>query len=261
VSYLGTSPPSQQFLSPLRNQNYEQMNDDYHRLLGRIESQGESDEVQEPQEALSANSQVLSQPQYESLFYEANEFVGQGGSVLATKGLLEMNARERVEKIQVTVQCPNNIVCREAPLTIESIESGSASNTALTFITKSGAVPTSLDIHFHISYAVNLGERMDYRSTTTTLRLPFAQIAKCVAPIDAANFKITLTAVNPVQLDSLLGHIVTEFVSANAASFTYFNDSFVTIIVNTAGDKYRIQGSHLEAIWLLVEEIYISTKG
>jgi hypothetical protein len=27
------------------------------------------------------------------------------------------------------------------------------------------------------------------------------------------------------------------------------------------GDKYRVQGSHLEAIWLLVEEIVLKTNG
>jgi len=64
-----------------------------------------------------------------------------------------------------------------------------------------------------------------------------------------------------VALEALIGDIVSEFTSANAASFTYFNKSYVTIIMSQSGDKYRIQGSHLEAIWLLVEELYNKTSG
>ena len=90
----------------------------------------------------------------------------------------------------------------ESPISLDTISS--SEQQTITILTKKSIVPTNLSVNILVSYSINVGERQDYRTTTTTLRVPFSQVAESVPPIQEANYKITLTIVNPSPIENLI---------------------------------------------------------
>ncbi len=127
----------------------------------------------------------------------------------------------------------------------------------VTFFNRGTCVPSSLVAQAIAAYTNSKGEP---RTAQCDIHLPLSFLCKLVPPIKNSSAKVTMdTNKGPVGMNAIFGDFMqgadTSAAAVNVISFSYFNGSDCTIIVSKNAGRYRIQGSSLEALWIVTQEL------
>ncbi|KAG5494667.1 hypothetical protein JIQ42_02282 [Leishmania sp. Namibia] len=116
-------------------------------------------------------------------------------------------------------------------------------------------IPSSLEV---VVVAVYRGQRREYEVVEHVALAPLPLVARPVAPVRNTAFSVQLNTDQspPPSLADLFADMAPlGNVTANALSLRYLNGSDATVLVSKNAARFKLQGSTMEGLWLLVSEL------
>ncbi|KAJ9470991.1 Protein pthb1-like protein [Diplonema papillatum] len=254
-NYLGTDPATQptQLLDTARELDYDDM-DEEHRQLQQLIRQAVNAGKSEPEEHLQIQYECPSQ-------LDSADDGDSSGKSCTVKVFLKYSGKEDLENVALTVNCPQPFVTPESSIAIDRVEGQAEPQMIpITFMLSAEPAaamltPASLQAEVTCCYCSPTGEPLTARRS---FFLPMSLAGSVIPPVKNPNFKITLeTNLAPPPLQVLFDDITagSSDASMNVLSFQYNNSSDVTILVSKSANRFRIQASHFESLWLLTAEL------
>lgn len=254
-NYLGTDPATQpaQLLDTSRELDYDDM-DEEHRQLQQLIRQAVNAGKTEP------DNQIVLQ-------YECPSQLDDGSEKTCTVNLfLHYQGEENVENLSITVAIPQPFCLAggESTIAIDGVQGGSADPLVVPLVftvspdpTVAALSPVSLQTEVICCYSSPLGG--EPLTSRTSFFLPLALAGSIIPPVKNPSYKITLeTNHPPPALPTLFDDVVSgsgEATSTNVLSFQYNNSNDATILVSKSANRFRLQASAFESLWLLTAEL------
>eukprot|EP01060_Flectonema_neradi_P000961 TRINITY_DN1056_c1_g1_i1.p1 TRINITY_DN1056_c1_g1~~TRINITY_DN1056_c1_g1_i1.p1 ORF type:complete len:845 (+),score=132.55 TRINITY_DN1056_c1_g1_i1:68-2602(+) len=262
-SYLGTDPASQptQLIDTARELDYDDM-DEEHRQLQQLIRQAVNAGKSEPDDQIILQYECPSQ--LDSMSEGLDSPPGGGGKSCTVRLFVSYTGKEDIENVVVTVNVPQPFELPQAQssIHIDRIEGGGGPQMVpLTFMVSTNPAvacltPTSLQAEVICCYTSPSGEPLASRCS---FFLPMSLAGSVIPPVKNPNYKITLESnLAPPALKVLFDDVLSgnsEATSTNVLSFQYNNSNDVTVLVAKSANRYRIQASHFESLWLLTAEL------
>ena len=253
-NYLGTDPAMQptQLLDSSRELDYNDM-DEEHRQLQQLIRQAVNAGKAEPDDSIVLQYECPSQLDASST---------DTGKYCTVRLHLSYTGSEAAEHVVLTVNVPQPFTLPSASLVVARVEGGGTPvMVPLTFMlntdpSAAALTPTSLQAEVVCCYSSPSGEPLTSRCSFI---LPMSLAGSVIPPVKNTAYKITLeTNHPPPPLQHLFDDVAassSEGASPHALSFQYSNSSDATILVSKNANRYRLQASHFESLWLLTAEL------
>ena len=255
-NYLGTDPATQptQLLDSARELDYNDM-DEEHRQLQQLIRQAVNAGKAEPEEQIVLQYECPSQ-------LDSSDMSDAATKSCTVRLYLSYSGKEEAENVVITVNVPQPFRLAQSSVVVERIEGGAEPiMIPLSFMStsdplESSLTPTSLQAEVMCCYASPTGEPLTARCS---FFLPLSLAGSVIPPVKNPNHKITLeTNLPPPPLQVLFDDVVShsgESTSLSALSFQYNNSTDATILVSKNANRFRLQASHFESLWLLTAEL------
>lgn len=243
AGFLGTIPMPYIVTGGGKNIDPIEADKEYRKIIMALNEQAKA----EPTESMGIVVQV--QPtEYIQHIYEGYASTEEG-TVITTVRMGLKFVGDAARNVCIHIATPENVECIDSPLFIPLLKASTPAVTTLKFLTKPDMPSSELSVQVNVTYMINESPR----TATQIFNLPLFQVAVQTKLQKDADFKITLTAKDP--LDGLAS-IFPDFSmqSPNAVSIAFFDGSHATAILGKSGERCRIQASHFHALWLLTSE-------
>jgi len=252
-NYLGTDPATQpaQLLDTARELDYDDM-DEEHRQLQQVIRLANNAGKSEPE------AQIHLVPECPSQLDVSHE------KACTVQLFVTYSGHGDVENPTLTVTCPQPfcLAGQDTSIPIDVVKGGQPPiQFPLTFTissdpTTAALTPVSLEAEVICCYSSPTGDPLTSRCN---FFLPLALAGTVVPPVKNPTFKVTLhTNHPPPTLPILFEDVVSgsaEATTPSALTFQYNNSNDATILVSKSANKFRLQASHFESLWLLTSEL------
>lgn len=269
ISYLGTEPPKLNYILPeSKEMNYEEMDAEHQRLLGRIMAH-EQDEKVEPEISLSLGVQMFDVEESEEYVDDPNNIFAKGdsGRPIRMRVKLSMSYEgSEVKNLMVQVNLPNHLEADKVTFSYKDLSFGSHTPFTETFYIypRNDFFPFTNVVDVSASYqSARSGGGFDLRTATSKFEVPMALNCRIIIPSNLKDpCKITLvTNKDAAQITSFFEDIIDALnaksvcTTPNAMSFMYHNNVIVSVLISKNAGKYRIQSSTFEALAYIIHEL------
>ena len=269
VSYLGTEPPKLNYILPeSKDMNYEEMDGEHQRLLGRIMAH-EQDEKTEPDLALTLGAQIFNVEESEEYVDDPNKIfaTGDSGRPIRMKVKLSLSYEgSEVKNLTVQINLPTHLDADKVTFSYKILNFGSHTpyTETIYIYPRNDFFPYSNEVTVTASYqSARSGGGQDLRTAMTRFDVPMALNCRIIIPSNLKDpCKLTLvTDKDAAQVSSFFEDVIDALnarsvcTSPNAISFMYHNDVIVSVLISKNAGKYRIQSSTFEALAYIIHEL------
>ena len=269
ISYLGTEPPKLNYILPeSKEMNYEEMDAEHQRLLGRIMA-SEQNEKTEPDYSLSLGTQLFSVEEADEYIDDPKNIYAKGdtGRPIRMKVKLSISYDgEEVKNLMINVNLPKHLDADKKTFSYKILNFGSHTPFTETFYIypRNDFFPSSNEIVVSASYmSVRSAGGVDLRTACKSFALPMALNCRIIVPSNMKDScKVTLsTNKDAAQINSFFEDTIEALnarsicTTPNAMSFMYHNNIIVSVLISKNAGKFRIQSSSFDALNYIIHEL------
>mmetsp|Transcript_25283 Transcript_25283/g.64255 ORF Transcript_25283/g.64255 Transcript_25283/m.64255 type:complete len:826 (-) Transcript_25283:98-2575(-) len=262
VLYLGTDPPTTAVGgSHEKDLDYDEMDDEHRRLLGRIREATGGNRA-EPTDYLTLRAQVPKTVDPVAERGLGDDDRSSAGPSVTVRVSVAYSGKGPLESVQLLAQCEPPFFCLRESVELSAVQGGSGTplSVPLVFRCAKDMLPASCKALVVATYTTADGAP---RTARAEFDLPLAMVCKVIAPVKNGTYKVTLdTDQPPAQIGELFGDLLALAPGAEAGkagasvlSLQLASGHDVTVLLSKNAGRYRIQSGSFEPMWQVAHEL------